>query len=65
MSHFEFFEHGLNPNIDNQNNDVRNRERFNVNFARTQTYQMSAIPYCQTLLNAYFSQTQGEGGGGA
>ena len=54
----------LNQNIDNQNN-VRNRERFNVNFARTKTYQMSTIPFCQRLLNAHFSQTQEEGTGGA
>ena len=39
-----------------QNNDhgqnVRTREKFVVNFAHTESYKKSAVPYCQTLLNA-------------
>ena len=57
----------LNPNLKNQNN-IRNRERFSVNFARTKTYQKITIPYCQRLLNTHFGQIQEEGeegGGGA
>ena len=34
--------------------DVRNSEKFQVNFARTSTYQDSTIPYCQRLLNKHF-----------
>ena len=52
-----------NPNLDNDI-EVRQRERFIVNFARTKAYQKSAIPYCQNLLNTHFSQLQEEGGAG-
>ena len=31
--------------------NVRNREKFKVNFAHTETYRRSAVPYCQRLLN--------------
>ena len=34
--------------------DVRNSEKFQVNFARTSTYQDSTIPYWQKLLNRHF-----------
>ena len=44
-----------NPNIENEMN-IREREEFVVNFGRTKSYQMSAIPYCQRLLNAHFSK---------
>ena len=30
---------------------LRNKEDFKVNFAYTEDYRKSAIPYCQTLLN--------------
>ena len=50
-----------NPNLQN-GIEVRQRERFIVNFARTQAYQRSAIPYCQNLLNTHFAQLQEEGG---
>ena len=30
------------------------REPFYVNYARTEDYRMSAIPYCQRLLNSHF-----------
>ena len=53
----------LNPNLGNAI-DVRQREKFVVNFARTQAYQRSAIPFCQNLLNTHFSQLQEEGGTG-
>ena len=41
-----FFPENLNPVI-----DIRNKERFKVNFAYTAAYKNSAIPYCQRLLN--------------
>ena len=57
----------LNPNIENSTkcprdqhfaNDGqchdRGREHFQVNYARTEDYRMSAVPYCQRLLNAHF-----------
>ena len=31
--------------------NVRNREKFKVNFAHTETYRQSAVPYCQRLVN--------------
>ena len=33
--------------------DIRNKEVFEVNFASTNTYKISAIPYCQRLLNEH------------
>ena len=53
----------LNPN--NQTN-VRAREKYAVNFARTNAYQNSAIPYCQRLLNKREETKKKEekGGGG-
>ena len=35
---------------------IRNKETFQVNFARTNDYKESAVPYCQRLLNDYFNQ---------
>ena len=32
--------------------NVRTREKFLVNFAHTESYKKSAVPYCQNLLNA-------------
>ena len=52
-----------NPNLQN-GIDLRQRERFHVNFARTKTYQNSAIPFCQNLLNTHFARLQEEGEGG-
>ena len=34
----------------------RERERYQVNFARTSAYQNSTIPFCQRLLNSYVKQ---------
>ena len=36
--------------------EVREKEKFHVNFARTSKYQKSAIPYCQRKLNEHFSK---------
>ena len=38
--------------------NTRNRNKFEVNFARTSTYQKSAIPFIQNLLNDYFKNTK-------
>ena len=43
----------LNRNLDNEL-EVRNRETFQVNFARTDQYKKSAIPACQRILNDHF-----------
>ena len=48
--------------------EVREREEFVVNFARTKQYQQSAIPACQRLLNNHFrerSTASGLAGAGA
>ena len=56
-----------NPNIENTT-EVRDREEFVVNFARTKQYQVSAIPFCQRLLNQHYRERWGaeetDGGGG-
>ena len=44
-----------NRNINNGNTEIRNRESFQVNFARTEQYRKSAIPFCQRLLNRHFN----------
>ena len=43
----------LNP--DDVNN-IRNPEKFSVNFAHTENYKNSAVPYCQRLLNTDHQQ---------
>ena len=40
--------------VKSDNHNLRNREKFQVNFARTQSYSQSSIPYCQRKLNDYF-----------
>ena len=49
-----------NPNISNST-EVRDREEFVVNFARTKQYQQSAIPACQRLLNNHFRERSAAG----
>ena len=34
--------------------NLKNKERFKVNWARTEAYRKSAIPHCQRLLNKHF-----------
>ena len=43
----------LNRNLDNEL-EVMDRETFHVNFARTNQYKKSAIPFCQRALNEHF-----------
>ena len=42
------------PQNTKQTTSSRKHEPFIVNFARTETYRRSAIPYCQRLLNNHF-----------
>ena len=44
----------LNINTEPGGPEIRNREKFVVNFARTESYKKSAIPFCQRKLNEYF-----------
>ena len=50
-----------NPNI-GKSKEIRDREEFTVNFARTKQYQRSAIPFCQRLLNTHFKEKGAPGG---
>ena len=38
----------LNPDV---LHDIRHTEKFQVNFAHTENYKNSAVPFCQRLLN--------------
>ena len=49
----------LNPNLKNQQK-VRAREKYVVNFARTNIYKNSTIPFCQRLLNSEEEEEEGE-----
>jgi hypothetical protein len=46
----------INPNLVQDNMEVRERELFKVNFSRTEAYKKSAVPYCQRILNQHFSE---------
>ena len=41
----------VNPQV-NQHNTA-NKEHFHVNWARTESYRMTAVPYIQRMLNEY------------
>ena len=43
-------------NLETGEHNLRQREKFKVNFASTKAYQNSAVPYCQRLLNKYYSR---------
>jgi hypothetical protein len=47
----------VNKNLGKEGNSVRNRDNFEVNFARTENYRKSAVPYCQRILNTHFQST--------
>ena len=51
-----------NPSVANQLN-VRNREPYIVNFARTAQYKNSAIPYMQRCLNEHSQAVEASGPG--
>ena len=44
----------LKQTDDAPKNKFRNREKFEVNFAGGNTYKISAIPFCQRLLNEHY-----------
>ena len=44
----------INSNLGGEGMEVRSRETFEVNFARTEQYRMSAVPFCQRKLNEHF-----------
>ena len=44
----------VNKNFNKEGINVRSREAFEVNFARTEQYRMSAVPFCQRKLNSHF-----------
>ena len=44
----------LFPPNNTDKSQVRNPERFHVNFAATSAYRKSTIPYCQRLLNDHY-----------
>ena len=46
------------PKNPNHNKSLRFSEPFSVNFANTESYQQSAIPFCQRLLNEHFRNTK-------
>ena len=46
----------VNPQLDNCN--TRNQEHFTVNWARTESYRTSAVPYIQRMLNEYVNNQQ-------
>ena len=48
----------LFPPNPSYNDRVRSSEPYSVNFASTRSYQMSAIPFCQRLLNKHFRNTK-------
>ena len=52
----------LNTNNSMQH-DIRNREKYAVNFAYTNIYKNSTIPFCQRLLNSATAEDEGAGGG--
>ena len=39
--------------VDNERS-IHSREKFKVNFARTEDYRKSTVPFCQQLLNQHF-----------
>ena len=45
-----------NPNLNQEGMEIRSREVFVVNHARTESYKKSAVPYCQRLLNTHFQE---------
>ena len=42
------------PRNENNCKQIRNQELFKVNFARTEQYRKSAIPFCQRKLNVHY-----------
>ena len=43
-------------NIKTHGQGQKSKESVEVNWAKTETYRLSTIPYCQRLINEYFSK---------
>ena len=43
----------VNPSVLSEYQNTPNREHFQVNWAKTDSYRMSAVPYIQRLLNEH------------
>ena len=54
----DFWNVPLKPEFVQNPTYLRNTEQFQVNFAHTSSYQNSAVPYCQRLLNEDFKKEQ-------
>ena len=48
----------VNPHVLNNTLDSRNSEHFKVNWAKSESYRTSAIPYIQRMLNDYVKNQQ-------
>ena len=48
----------VNPHVKNNSHAIRNTEHFKVNWAKSESYRMSAIPYIQRMLNEYVKNQQ-------
>ena len=42
--------------------NIRQSEKYVVNFARTENYRKTSVPYCQRLLNKHNMMEDEEGG---
>ena len=42
----------------NNTHNVRNPQKYKVNFAKTEAYRMSSVPYCQRKLNSFWTEQQ-------
>ena len=48
----------VNPHVLTNTNNTRNSEHFKVNWAKSNSYRDSAIPYIQRMLNEYVKSQQ-------
>ena len=47
--------------LNENSHSLRNKDEFKINFAHTETYKKSAIPYCQQLLNNHMRKNTTHG----
>ena len=48
----------VNPHVRNDTSTTRNSEHFSVNWAKSESYRMSAIPFIQRMLNQHVTNQQ-------
>ena len=46
----------VDPHVLSTNYHAQNKEHFQVNWARTESYRISAVPYIQCFLNEYVKE---------